>query len=111
MQNITGGVLAVRKYSTKDQIGFVKSGLGLDSRADDSSFSALINATSEFETLKQRESISGLHKYHSDYGGDDTALLERELRATPHATGRHTKEIVRQEKDERKNKKSQESGH
>ena len=111
MQNITGGVLAGRKYSTKDQIGLVKSGLGLDSRADDSSFSALINATSEFETLKQRESISGLHKYHSDYGGDDTALLERELRATPHATGRHTKEIVRQEKDERKNKKSQESGH
>ena len=111
MQNITGGVLAGRKYSTKDQIGLVKSGLGLDSNAEDSSFSSLINATSEFETLKQRESISGLHKYHSDYGGDDTALLERELRATPHATGKHTKEIVRQERQERKNKKSQESGH
>ena len=105
MDNITYGVLAGKKFSTQSQEGIVRSGLGLKDDSDTSSMGSIFNATSQFESLQVNSKIAEMHKYHGKYGGSSSALTERELRQTAHATGEYTDDM----KQDRKRRKATES--
>ena len=66
---------------------------------------SIFNATSQFESLQVNSKIAEMHKYHGKYGGSSSALTERELRQTAHATGEYTDDM----KQDRKRRKATES--
>ena len=106
MDNITYGVLAGKKFSTDDQSGIIRSGLGLESDKYGDSMNSIYAATSEFESLQVNSQIAQMHKYHGKYGGNSADLTARELRQTAHATGEKTDEARAARK-----KKQSESSH